>query len=94
MTVDNDTADVTPLLVAFRPGMCKCIAAAVDALLGLLDQRRPFEDDAPRDEGSCGLGFRHFDHHASQSYRPEFNPSGVRVWTLPQRSPQSASRRK
>jgi hypothetical protein len=59
MSTANDAADLSPLFVEFRPGMRKRIAAAVDALVALLDQMDgdadfecgdPLEDDSPAEE--------------------------------------------
>jgi len=38
MSTANDNADVSPPFVEFRPGMRKRVAAAVHALVALLDQ--------------------------------------------------------
>lgn len=46
----NDSTDPTPLFVEYRPGMRRRIAAAVDALVALLDQidgDAEFEEDDP-----------------------------------------------
>jgi hypothetical protein len=59
MSTTNDNAEVSPLFLEFRPGMRKRIAAAVDALVALLDQidgdadleeDNPPEDDAPTED--------------------------------------------
>jgi hypothetical protein len=59
MSTANDNADVSPLFLEFRPGIRKRIAAAVDALVALLDQidgdadleeDNPPEDDAPAED--------------------------------------------
>jgi hypothetical protein len=59
MSTANDNADVSPLFLEFRPGIRKRIAAAVDALVALLDQidgdadleeDNPPEDDAPTED--------------------------------------------
>jgi hypothetical protein len=59
MSTANDNADVSPLFLESRPGMRKRIAAAVDALVALLDQidgdadleeDNPPEDDAPAED--------------------------------------------
>lgn len=56
MTIAHDRAAGAPLFVEYRPGMRRRIAAAVDALIELLDQidgdadleeDDPLEDDAP-----------------------------------------------
>jgi hypothetical protein len=63
MSIINDHADVTPLFVESRPGMRKRIAAAVDALVALLDQidgdadleeDNPLEEDDPAEDDGSG----------------------------------------
>ncbi|PWB90677.1 hypothetical protein C5688_09130 [Methylocystis sp. MitZ-2018] len=63
MTVVQDRP-ATPLFVEYKPGMRRRIAAAVDALIALLDQidgdadleeEDPLEDDAPCERVGDGL---------------------------------------
>lgn len=59
MTFHNENTEASPLFVEYRPGMRRRIAAAVDALVALLDQidgdsdfeeEDPLEDDAPAED--------------------------------------------
>jgi len=56
MSTANDNADVSPPFVEFRPGMRKRVAAAVHALVALLDQidgdADLEEDNPPKDDGA------------------------------------------
>lgn len=64
MTIAHDRANAAPLFVEYHPGMRRRIAAAVDALIALLDQidgdadleeDDPLEDDAPCERVGDGL---------------------------------------
>jgi len=61
MAFTNDNADVTPLFVEIRPGLRKRIAAAIEALIDVLDQidgehdddledSEPLEEDDPAED--------------------------------------------
>jgi hypothetical protein len=61
MTIAHDRAAGAPLFVEYKPGMRRRIAAAVDALIALLDQIDgdvDLEPDAD-DEPSLGSGSMH-----------------------------------
>jgi hypothetical protein len=57
MSFDNDNADAIPRPLEFRPGMRRRVAAAVDALVALLDQIDDDadleEDNPPEDDAPC-----------------------------------------
>jgi hypothetical protein len=64
MTIAHDRGARAPLFVEYKPGMRRRIAAAVDALIALLDQidgdtdledDDPLEDDAPCERVGDGL---------------------------------------